>query len=125
MRASGLLPALLQLRVCAAGSLAFACLLVSCGGAGGALAPEAGNLVANLRVSLKPEGSGGPERVRPVECAVLGEDAIDLRCRYLGSSLAIWSPFPAGQPARRSTAGPRRRGSRGGSGGCVCGRSST
>jgi hypothetical protein len=84
MRTSGLLPALLQLRVCAAGSVAFACLLVSCGGSGDALAPEAGNLVANLRVSVKPEGSGGPERVRLVECAVLGEDAIDPRCRFLG-----------------------------------------
>jgi hypothetical protein len=84
MRTSRLLPALLQLRVCAAGSVAFACLLVSCGGSGDALAPEAGNLVANLRVSVKPEGSGGPERVRLVECAVLGEDAIDPRCRFLG-----------------------------------------
>jgi hypothetical protein len=40
--------------------------------------------VGNLRVSEKPEGSGGPERVRLVECAVLGEDAIDPRCRFLG-----------------------------------------
>ena len=58
--------------------------LVSCGGSGDPLAPGAGDLVANLRVSVKPEGSGGPERVRRVECAVLGEDAIDPRCRVLG-----------------------------------------
>jgi hypothetical protein len=63
---------------------AFACLLVSCGDSGDALAPETGNLVANLRVTVKPEGPGGPERVRRVECAVLGEDAIDPRCRLLG-----------------------------------------
>jgi transposase len=36
------------------------------------------------------------------------------------SSFAIWSPFPAGLPARTSTAGPRRRGSRGISGACAC-----
>jgi hypothetical protein len=65
-------------------AVAFAGLLVSCGGSGDALAPEAGNPVGNLRVSVKPEGSGGPERVRLVECAVLGEDAIDPRCRFLG-----------------------------------------
>ena len=59
-------------------------LLVSCGGSGDALAPEAGNLVAHLRVTVKPEGSGGPERVRRVECAVLGQAAIDPRCRVLG-----------------------------------------
>jgi hypothetical protein len=65
-------------------AVAFAGLLVSCGGSEDALAPEAGNLVADLRVTAKPEGRGGPERVRRVECAVLGEDAIDPRCRVLG-----------------------------------------
>jgi hypothetical protein len=64
--------------------VAFALLLVSCGGSGDALAPEAGDLVANLRVTVKPEGPGGPERIRRVECAALGEDAIDPRCRLLG-----------------------------------------
>jgi hypothetical protein len=59
-------------------------LLVSCGSSGDALDPEAGNLVANLRVTVKPEGPGGPERVRLIECAVLGEEAIDPRCRILG-----------------------------------------
>jgi hypothetical protein len=59
-------------------------LLVSCGGSGDALAPEAGNLSADLRVGVRPEGPGGPERVRRVECAILGEDAIDPRCRVLG-----------------------------------------
>jgi hypothetical protein len=62
----------------------FAALLVSCGGSGDALAPETGNLVADLRVGVRPDGSGGPERVRRVECAILGEDAIDPRCRVLG-----------------------------------------
>jgi hypothetical protein len=33
---------------------------------------------------VEPEGPTGPERVRHVECAVLGEDAIDPRCRVLG-----------------------------------------
>jgi hypothetical protein len=65
-------------------ALAFAGLLVSCGGSQDALAPEAGNLEANLRVTVKPAGPDGPERVRRVECAVLGEDAIDPRCRLLG-----------------------------------------
>ena len=64
--------------------LTFALLLVSCGGSGDALAPDAGDVVANLRVTVKPEGPGGPERIRRVECAVLGEDAIDPRCRLLG-----------------------------------------
>ena len=59
-------------------------LLVSCGGSEDALAPEAGNLVADLRVTVKPGGPGGPGRVRRVECAVLGEHAIDPRCRVLG-----------------------------------------
>jgi hypothetical protein len=62
----------------------FAVLLISCGDSGDALAPEAGDLVANLRVSVRPDGPGGPERVRRIECAVLGEDAIDPRCRVLG-----------------------------------------
>jgi hypothetical protein len=83
---SGFPTALLQIRCVRSRNLAvaFAGLLVSCGGSGDALAPEAGNLVADLRVTVKPEGPGGPEGVRRVECAVLGEDAIDPRCRVLG-----------------------------------------
>jgi hypothetical protein len=79
------LPTLLQVRVCAAGTSPspWPGLLVSCGGSGDALAPEADNLVANLRVTVKPEEPSGPERVRRVECAVLGEDAIDAPCRVL------------------------------------------
>jgi hypothetical protein len=66
-------------------ALAFAALLVSCGGSQDALAPAAGErLAADLRVGVRPKGPGGPERVRRVECAVLGEDAIDPRCRVLG-----------------------------------------
>ena len=64
-------------------AIAVAALLVSCGDSGDALAPGAGNLAADLRVSVRPEGSRGPERVRRVECAVLGEEAIDPRCRVL------------------------------------------
>jgi hypothetical protein len=58
--------------------------LVSCGGAEDPLVPRAGELAANLRVTVNPEGPSGPERVRRVQCAVLGEDAIDPRCRALG-----------------------------------------
>jgi hypothetical protein len=65
-------------------AVAFAGLLVACGGSGDALAPDAVNLVADLRVTVTPEGPGGPERVRRVECAVLGDEAIDPRCRVLG-----------------------------------------
>jgi hypothetical protein len=66
-------------------AIVFAVLLVSCGGSGDALAPGAGDrLAADLRVSVRPEGPGGPERVRRVECAVLGDAAIDARCGVLG-----------------------------------------
>jgi hypothetical protein len=62
-----------------------AAVLVSCGGSGDALAPDAGDrLAADLRVSVRPEGPGAPERIRRVQCAILGEDAIDPRCRALG-----------------------------------------
>ena len=60
-------------------------LLASCGDSGDALAPKADqNLVADLRVTVKPKGPGGFERVRRVECARLGEDATEPRCRLLG-----------------------------------------
>jgi hypothetical protein len=62
-----------------------AALLVSCGGSRDALAPEAGDrLAADLHVSVRPDGPGGPERIRRVQCAILGNDAIDPRCRALG-----------------------------------------
>jgi hypothetical protein len=63
----------------------FVASLVSCCGSGeDPLAPgSGGGLVADLRVTVAPEGPGGPERVRRVECAKLGEDAIDPRCRVL------------------------------------------
>jgi hypothetical protein len=64
--------------------VAAAGLVVSCGGTGDSLDPATGELAGNLRVTVEPEGPGGPERVRRVECAVLGEDAIDPRCRVLG-----------------------------------------
>jgi hypothetical protein len=80
-------------------AVVFVGLLVACGGSRDALAPEAGNLVAHLRVTVRPEGSGGPARIRRVECAVLGEDAIDPRCRVLGGL----APRDLG-PVRRRTA---------------------
>jgi hypothetical protein len=65
--------------------IAFAALLVSCGGSDDPLAPGAGErMAADLRVVVSPEGPDGPERVRRVECAALGDDAIDPRCRVLG-----------------------------------------
>jgi hypothetical protein len=65
--------------------IAIAALLVSCGGPDDPLAPGAGEpLAADLRVVVSPEGPDGPERVRRVECALLGDDAIDPRCRVLG-----------------------------------------
>jgi hypothetical protein len=89
-------------------ALAFACLLVSCGGSGDALAPGAGNrLVANLRVTVRPEGSRGPERVRRVECGVLGEDAIDPRCRVLGGlEPRDLAPVPRGTACAPVYGGP-------------------
>jgi hypothetical protein len=51
---------------------------------GGRACPGGGDLVAGLRVTVRPEGSAGPERVRRVECAVLGEEAIDPRRGVLG-----------------------------------------
>jgi len=66
--------------------ITFVVLLASCGGSGeDPLAPggERG-FAANLRVTVRPEGPGGPERVRRIECGTLGEDAIDPRCRALG-----------------------------------------
>jgi hypothetical protein len=65
-------------------AIALAAVLVSCGGSGDPLAPESGNLAARLRVTVRPDGPGGAERVRHVECAILGEEAIDPRCRALG-----------------------------------------
>src|SRR5918998_3371111 len=57
--------------------------LVSCGGADDALVPRSGELAANLRMTVSPQGPTGPERVRRVQCAVLGDEAIDPRCRVL------------------------------------------
>jgi hypothetical protein len=87
--------------------LVLACGLVSCGGSEDALAPGAGNLEANLRVSVKPEGSGGPERVRRVECGALGEGAIDPRCRLLGGlGPGDLDPVPRGTACAQVYGGP-------------------
>jgi hypothetical protein len=65
--------------------IVFPILLVCCGGSGDPLAPGADDrLAADLLARVRPDGAGGPERVRRVECAVLGDDAIDPRCRVLG-----------------------------------------
>jgi hypothetical protein len=62
-----------------------AALLVSCGGSKEDPLGVGGDrgLAADLRVTVKPEGSGGPARLRRIECGKLGEDAIDPRCRAL------------------------------------------
>jgi hypothetical protein len=58
-------------------------------------------------VSVKPEGSRGPERVRRVECAVLGEDAIDPRCRVLGGlEPPDLDPVPRGTACAQIYGGP-------------------
>jgi len=98
--------------------LASVALLASCGGSGDALEPGADQgLVADLRVTVRPEGRGGFERVRRVECARLGEDAIDRRCRLLGGlepqDLAPAPPRTActqvyGGPATASVTGELR-----------------
>jgi hypothetical protein len=66
--------------------VAFVALLVACGDSGkDPLAPRVDRgMAADLRVTVRPQGSGGPERVRRIECGRLGEDAIDPRCRALG-----------------------------------------
>jgi hypothetical protein len=88
-------------------AVAFAGLLVSCGGSGDALAPGAGDLAANLRVGVRPEGPGGAERVRRIECAVLGEDAIDPRCRVLaGVEPRDLDPVPRGTACAQIYGGP-------------------
>jgi hypothetical protein len=87
--------------------VALAGLVVSCGGSEDALAPEAGNLAANLRVTVKPEGPGGPERVRRIECGVLGEESIDPRCRLLGGlESRDLEPVPRGTACAQIYGGP-------------------
>ncbi len=82
-------------------------LLVSCGGTEDPLAPGAGELAANLRVTVRPQGPAGPARVRRVECAILGEDAIDPRCRVLGGlEPRDLDPFPRGTACAEIYGGP-------------------
>ena len=60
------------------------------------MVPEKGELAANLRVIVKPEGPGGPARLRRVECGILGDDAIEPRCRLLvGLEPRDLAPVPA------------------------------
>ncbi|MBD0283057.1 MAG: hypothetical protein ICV69_12825 [Thermoleophilaceae bacterium] len=88
-------------------AIALAAVLVSCGDSGDALAPGADELAANLRVTVRPEGSGGPERIRRVECAVLGDDAIDPRCRLLGGlEPRDLAPVPVRTPCAQVYGGP-------------------
>jgi hypothetical protein len=87
--------------------VALAGLLVSCGGSDDALAPEAGRLAANLRVTVEPEGPGGPERIRRIECGVLGEESIDPRCRLLGGlESRDLEPVPRGTACAQIYGGP-------------------
>jgi hypothetical protein len=37
-----------------------------------------------VRVTVTPQGPGGPKQTRRIECAQLGEDAVEPRCRELG-----------------------------------------
>lgn len=63
--------------------------------------------MADLRVSVRPEGPGGPERVRRVECAVLREDALDPRCRLLGGlEPRDLDPVPRGTACTQVYGGP-------------------
>jgi hypothetical protein len=71
--------------VVAGAALVSGAALASCGGSDDALAPTAGGeLAADLRVVVQPQGPGGYERVRRVNCGKLGEDALDPDCRDLG-----------------------------------------
>jgi hypothetical protein len=66
-------------------AIVLAVLLASCGGsdeAPGAPSPRASPAL-NLRVTVAPEGPGGPQRVRRIECQKLGEENVILRCRTL------------------------------------------
>jgi hypothetical protein len=88
-------------------AIASAALLVSCGGSQDALVPEEGELVANLRVTVRPEGPGGPKRVRRVECGILGRKAIDPRCRVLGGlEPRDLDPVPDGTACASVSGGP-------------------
>jgi hypothetical protein len=88
-------------------AIALAALLVSCGGSGDALAPGAGKRpAADLRVGVRPEGPGGPERVRRVECAVLGEDAVDPRCVLGGLEPRDLDPVPRQTACAQVYGGP-------------------
>ena len=89
-------------------AIVLAALLASCGGSEDPLAPGAHNrLAVDLRVSVRPEGRGGPERVRRVECAVLGEAAIDPRCRVLGGlEPGDLDPVPDGTACAELYGGP-------------------
>ena len=64
-------------------------------------------MLVDLRVSVKPEGAGGPERVRRVECAVVGEEAIDPRCRVLsGLEPRDLDPVPRRRACAQIYGGP-------------------
>jgi hypothetical protein len=40
--------------------------------------------ILDVRVTVAPQGPGGPEQTRRIKCAELGADAADRRCRDLG-----------------------------------------
>jgi hypothetical protein len=89
--------------------LAFAALLVSgCGSDEDAPTPGADDgLVADLRVVVRPQGQGGPERVRRIECRSLGAKASRPRCRELGGlEPGDLEPVPARTACTQIYGGP-------------------
>jgi hypothetical protein len=67
-------------------AIALSVLVASCGGSEeDPPAPGAREVqVLDVRVTVTPQGPGGPEQTRRIECAQLGEDAVEPRCRELG-----------------------------------------
>jgi hypothetical protein len=90
-------------------AIAFAALLAPCGGSGED-PPAAGTgdgLVVDLRVAVRPEGSGGPKRVRRIKCESLGDGAIQPSCRALRAlEPQDLDPVPGGGACAQIYGGP-------------------
>jgi hypothetical protein len=79
-------------------------LLAACGDDDGDAAPSQTALAAELTVTVRPEGPGGPVRERRVECQGFGSEAEDPVCRGLtAESLA---PVPRTTPCTAIYGGP-------------------
>ena len=90
-------------------TLALAVLLVcGCGSGEDPPAPGQGDdLVADLQVLVRPQGPGGPERLRRLRCASLGAEATDPRCRALeGFELRQLDPVPPATACTQIYGGP-------------------